>query len=144
MLLLSSADFLKKFFECQTVWIQIRTDILSVLICVQTVCKGYQQTTYAFIVVNFFKTFFQEHYQSVKRFGSRSGPMFCLSWSGSKLFAKVIRRQMLFSKHAFRNTIRVSNGLDPDQDRHSVGPDLGPNCLQRLSLLLSSADFFQN
>ena len=25
--------------------------------------------------------------------------------------------------------IRVSNGLDPDQDRRSVGPDLGSNCL---------------
>ena len=23
--------------------------------------------------------------------------------------------------------------LDPDQDGHSVGPDLDPNCLQRLS-----------
>ena len=33
--------------ECQTVWTQIRTDILSVLIWVQTVCKGYQQTTKA-------------------------------------------------------------------------------------------------
>ena len=31
------------------------------------------------------------------------------------------------------NTIRVSKRLDPDQDRHSVGPDLVPNCLQRLS-----------
>ena len=30
-------------------------------------------------------------------------------------------------------TIRVSNGLDPGQDRLNVGPDLGPNCLQRLS-----------
>ena len=29
--------------------------------------------------------------------------------------------------------MEVSNGLDSDQDRHSVGPDLGPNCLQRLS-----------
>ena len=29
--------------------------------------------------------------------------------------------------------MRVSYGLDPDQDRHSVGPDLDPNCLQRLS-----------
>ena len=29
------------------------------------------------------------------------------------------------------NTIRVSNGLDQDQDRLSVGPDLGPNRLQR-------------
>ena len=27
----------------------------------------------------------------------------------------------------------MSNGLDPDQDRQNVGPDLGPNCLQRLS-----------
>ena len=27
----------------------------------------------------------------------------------------------------------MSNCLDPDQDRHFVGPDLGPNCLQRLS-----------
>ena len=34
-----------------------------------------------------------------------------------------------FSKNSFRNTIRVSNGLDPDQDQ----PDLGPNCLQKLS-----------
>ena len=33
----------------------------------------------------------------------------------------------------FFNTIRVSNSLDPDQARHYVGPDLGPNCLQRLS-----------
>ena len=31
-----------------------------------------------------------------------------------------------------RNTIIVSNGLDQDDDRHSVGPDLGPNCLQKL------------
>ena len=27
----------------------------------------------------------------------------------------------------------MSNGLEPDQDRHSVCPDLGPNCLKRLS-----------
>ena len=27
----------------------------------------------------------------------------------------------------------MSNGLDPDQDRHSVGPDLDPNRLQRSS-----------
>ena len=37
-----------------------------------------------------------------------------------------------FSK-SFRNTIRVSNSLDPDQARHFVGPDLGPNYLHRLS-----------
>ena len=27
----------------------------------------------------------------------------------------------------------MSNSLDPDQVRRFVGPDLGPNCLQRLS-----------
>ena len=26
------------------------------------------------------------------------------------------------------------NSLDPDQGRLSAGPDLGPNCLQRLSV----------
>ena len=26
----------------------------------------------------------------------------------------------------------MSNSLDPDQDRQNIGPDLGPNCLQRL------------
>ena len=39
-----------------------------------------------------------------------------------------------FSKSFFWNTIRVSNSLDPDQARHYVRPDLGPNCLQRLSV----------
>ena len=61
-----------------------------------------------------------------------------------------------FLKNYFGNTIRVSNGLDPDQDQHSVGPDLGPNCLQWLSAddttskqsfnlitILSSATYFQ-
>ena len=46
-----------------------------------------------FFKINFFKIFFQEYYQSVKQFGSRSGPKKCRSWSGSKLFAKVISRQ---------------------------------------------------
>ena len=27
----------------------------------------------------------------------------------------------------------MSNSLDPDQARRSVGPDLGPDCLPRLS-----------
>ena len=30
-----------------------------------------------------------------------------------------------------RTTIRVSNSLDPDQNRHSVGLHLGSNCLQK-------------
>ena len=28
----------------------------------------------------------------------------------------------------------MSNSLDPDQAGHVVGPDLGPDCLQRSSL----------
>ena len=44
-----------------------------------------------------------------------------------------------FSKLTFQiylsgtlSLIRVSNDLDPDQDRRSVGAKLGPECLQRL------------
>ena len=40
-----SKNFIQEYLqECQTVWIQIRPDILSGLIWVQTVCKGYLQT----------------------------------------------------------------------------------------------------
>ena len=54
MLLLSSADFSKITFkkilsgtlsECQTNWVQTKTDVLSVLIWVQAVRKVYQQRT---------------------------------------------------------------------------------------------------
>ena len=41
--------------------------------------------------------------------------------------------KLTFSKKSFRSTIRESNSLDLDQDQHNVGPDLGPNCLQRFS-----------
>ena len=41
--------------------------------------------------------------------------------------------QSQLSKYNFRNTSRVLNGVDPDQDRPSVGPDQDPGCLQRLS-----------
>ena len=39
-----------------------------------------------------------------------------------------------FRKKSFRNTTRVANSLDPNHARHFVGNDLGPNCLQRLSV----------
>ena len=55
-MLLSSADFLQNFFffkifiqehyqHVKTVWIQIRTNVLSVLIWVQTVSKGYHHSS---------------------------------------------------------------------------------------------------
>ena len=40
-----------------------------------------------FFKINLFKKFFQEHYQRVRRFGSRSEVTFFWPWSGSKLFA---------------------------------------------------------
>ena len=40
----------------------------------------------------------------------------------------------------FFNTIRVSNSLDQDQAQHFVGPDLGPNCLQRLSAYIAGKE----
>ena len=42
-------------------------------------------------------------------------------------------QNQFFSKNSFRNIIRVSKNLDPDQVRRFVGPGLGLNCLQRLS-----------
>ena len=43
----------------------------------------------------------------------------------------------IFSKDSFRNTIRVSNSLDPDQAGHFEVPDLGPNCLQMTKVATS-------
>ena len=37
---------------------------------------------------------------------------------------------IVISEDALVDTVRVSNGLDPDQDQHFVGPVLGPKCLQ--------------
>ena len=50
LLIFSKSTFSKKncsgiSSECLTVWIQIRPDNLLGLVWLQTVCKGYQQTT---------------------------------------------------------------------------------------------------
>ena len=50
--------------------------------------------------------------------------LFC----GPLVFSKSV-----FFKNSVRNNLLVSNRLDPDQARHFVRPDLGPNCLQKLS-----------
>ena len=46
--------------------------------------------------------------------------------------ADFFSKSFFFSKNSFRNTFRVLNSFDPDQARSYVGPDLGPNCLQKL------------
>ena len=57
----------------------------------------------------------------------------CVLGNLAYFFVVWIFFQNYFIKNAFRNIIRVSNSLDPDQAQHFVGSDLGPNCLQRLS-----------
>ena len=39
-----------------------------------------------------------------------------------------------FSKASSKTIVRVSNSLDPDQARQNVGPDLGRNRLNSLSV----------
>ena len=52
----------------------------------------------------------------------------------SVLKLQIILHNFLSSADLFQKMISaipsVSNSLDPDQARHFVGPDLGPNCLQ--------------
>ena len=40
---------------------------------------------------------------------------------------------LTFSRNSSVNSSKVSNSLDPDQARQDIGPDLGLNCLPRLS-----------
>ena len=54
--------------------------------------------------------------------------MFMPFLSSTEFFFKI-----LFVSKFYRTTMRMSNILDPDQARHFVGPNLGPNCLQKLS-----------
>ena len=74
----------------QVLWVfDVRSSTIRYLLeCFFVVC-------WFFFKINFLrkKKIFQEHHQSVKKNGSRSGPTFCRSWSGSKLFAKVISRR---------------------------------------------------
>ena len=52
---------------------------------------------------------------------------FFIIFSRLQIFSK-----FTFSKDFFRNIIRVSNGLDPDQAQHSVMPDLGLKLLAKI------------
>ena len=38
-----------------------------------------------------------------------------------------------FFQKILSGTLSECQTVDPDQDQNSVGPDLGPNCLQKLS-----------
>ena len=41
--------------------------------------------------------------------------------------------KLTFSKKNLSGALSEYHSLDPDQDQHSVGPDLAPNCLQIIS-----------
>ena len=54
--------------------------------------------------------------------------------SSADIFFKISLFLVAFSKMIFREyQYRVQSSLDPDHARRFVGPDLGPNCLQRYS-----------
>ena len=57
---------------------------------------------------------------------------YCFCPTGKFCMLFVVCR-LFFKSFFFKNAIRVSNRLDPDQARQFVGPGLGPNCLQRFS-----------
>ena len=70
---------------------------------------------------------------SVKLIGTRSGQtLFNYLHAGQFSMLLLLFKIKLFKK-ILLGTQSVSNSLDPDQDRHSFGPDLCSNCLQRLS-----------
>ena len=57
-----------------------------------------------------------------------------ISLHAGKLFVLLLSSADFFQNQLFQKilsgTLCESNCLDPDQDRHFVGPDLSPNCLQ--------------
>ena len=55
-------------------------------------------------------------------------------WGHSSRVCDISCFKKFLQEQFWTSTIRVSNGLDPDQGGQSVGPGLGPNCLQRCSL----------
>ena len=48
-----------------------------------------------FFKIHFLSKIFQEHYHTFKQFLPRSGPTFCQSLSGFKLFERIISRHTL-------------------------------------------------
>ena len=52
--------------------------------------------------------------------------------SSADIFFKIsLFLVVAFLKVSFGNISRVPSSLDPDHAQRFVGPDLGPNCLQR-------------
>ena len=74
---------------------------------------------------------FMENSIRLKRVNSSLSP-----WEIFMLFCRLLiffQNQLFRKKKMISGIPSVSNRLDPDQARHNVVPDLGPNCLQKLS-----------
>ena len=51
--------------------------------------------------------------------------------ASADFFSKSVCLLFFLLKWSFGNISRVPSRLDPDHTRRFVGPDLGPNCLQK-------------
>ena len=54
-----------------------------------------------------------------------------LEWPQLKVQSKLALPVSMSEDSEEKKKERVSNSLDPDQAQNFVGPDVGPNCLQR-------------
>ena len=59
--------------------------------------------------------------------------LFAWEFSHAFLSSADFFSNQFFQNYNFRSTTRVSNSLELDQAECFVRPDLGPNCLQRIS-----------
>ena len=144
----SKSTFLKNSFR-NTIWVSNRKDpdqTLNFSCCFFVVCRIFSklnrldpdQDLIVHVVFLLSAEFFQN--QLFQKILSGKPSKCQTDWiqirtnfSGCFFVVCRIFSKSTFSKNYFRNTIWVSNRLDPDHDLHFVGPDLGPNCLQKLS-----------
>ena len=75
------------------------------------------------------------------------GALFCLlkTFECWVFFHALLSSANFFQNQFFqKNSFTMSNSLDPDEALHFVGPDQGPNCLQRISTCNLEAIFRVN
>ena len=85
--------------------------------CFYVICR--------FFKINFFQKILSgELSECFKQFGSRSGLTEDRAWM---LFLSSADFSKLTFQKILSGTLTVLNGLDPNQARHYVGPDLAPN-----------------
>ena len=76
---------------------------MTLLACFIVVC-------WFFFKINFLVKFFQEYHQSVKQFGSRSGPTLCRAWSGSNCLRRLSAEMALVGKELRINEVLYVKG----------------------------------